>query len=65
MQYNYLVEKIENPAPHHRGRPLEHAASRVNPRAPGRREIAKAEKRARILTAARALVSEKGYAQSP
>ena len=63
MQYNYLVEKIQNPTPRRRGHPLEHAASRVSPRGPGRREIAKAEKRARILTAARALVSEKGYAQ--
>ena len=63
MQYNYLVEKIQNPTPRRRGHPLEHAASRVSPRGPGRREIAKAEKRARILAAARALVSEKGYAQ--
>ena len=63
MQYNYLVEKIQNPTPRRRARPLEHAASRVSPRGPGRREIAKAEKRARILAAARALVSEKGYAQ--
>ena len=63
MQYNYLVEKIQNPTPRRRGRPLEHAASRVSPRGPGRREIAKAEKRARILAAARSLVSEKGYAQ--
>ncbi|WP_235586604.1 TetR/AcrR family transcriptional regulator [Kocuria rhizophila] len=57
------MEKIQNPTPRRWGHPLEHAASRVNPRGPGRREIAKAEKRARILAAARALVSEKGYAQ--
>ncbi|MGW2674298.1 TetR/AcrR family transcriptional regulator [Kocuria rhizophila] len=57
------MEKIQNPTPRRRGHPLEHAASRVSPRGPGRREIAKAEKRARILAAARALVSEKGYAQ--
>lgn len=63
MQYNYLVEKIQNPTPRRRGHPLEHAASRVSPRGPGRREIAKAEKRARILAAARSLMGEKGYAQ--
>ena len=63
MQYNYLVEKIQNPTPRGRTRPLEHVASRVSPRGPGRREIAKAKKRARILAAARSLMSEKGYAQ--
>ena len=52
MQYNYLVEKIQNPTPRGRTRPLEHVASRVSPRGPGRREIAKAQKRARILAAA-------------
>ena len=35
----------------------------MSPRGPGRREIAKAQKRARILAAARSLMSEKGYAQ--
>lgn len=63
MQYNYLVEKIQNPTPRRRARPLEHVAARVSPRGPGRREIAKAQKRARILAAARSLMSEKGYAQ--
>lgn len=63
MQYNYLVETIQNPTPRGRTRPLEHVASRVSPRGPGRREIAKAKKRARILAAARSLMSEKGYAQ--
>ena len=63
MQYNYPVEKIQNPTPRRRARPLEHVAARVSPRGPGRREIAKAQKRARILAAARSLMSEKGYAQ--
>ena len=63
MQYNYSVEKIQNPTPRRRARPLEHVAARVSPRGPGRREIAKAQKRARILAAARSLMSEKGYAQ--
>ncbi|MCT1879324.1 TetR/AcrR family transcriptional regulator [Kocuria rhizophila] len=63
MQYNVLVEKSKDPTPHRRAHTLGHAASRVSPRGPGRREIAKAEKRARILAAARSLMSEKGYAQ--
>ncbi|WP_260850498.1 TetR/AcrR family transcriptional regulator [Kocuria marina] len=57
------MEKIQNPTPRRRARPLEHVAARVSPRGPGRREIAKAQKRARILAAARSLMSEKGYAQ--
>lgn len=58
MQYNDRVQSIGN------------SSSRVGPtsspapaRTPGRREIAKAEKRARILAAARSLMGEKGYAQ--
>lgn len=58
MQYNDRVQNTGNSASR-----VDPTASPAPARTPGRREIAKAEKRARILAAARSLMGEKGYAQ--